>query len=114
MSGIDLWQEIQETKKLLDIALKEAKARGIAKNAAEAKYYTIKDLRVRELMDENKSGTVISMIIKGEPGVNEAMNEFHDCEVEYNNAIEAIRVYKRWFDFLREQYQREWTQAGRD
>ena len=25
MSGVDLWQEIQDTKRLLDIALKEAK-----------------------------------------------------------------------------------------
>ena len=58
MSGVDLWQEIQDTKRLLDIALKEAKARGIAKNAAEAKYYTVKDLRVRELMDEGKSGRI--------------------------------------------------------
>ena len=111
MSGLDLWQEIQETKKLLDIALKEAKARGQAMNAAEARYYTLKDMRVRELMDENKSGTVIAMLIKGEPDVNEAMNKYHDMQVEYKNACEAINVYKKWFDFLREQYQREWSQA---
>ena len=112
MSGIELYQEIQETKKLLDIALREAKARGIMMNAAEAKYYSVKDLRVRELMDENKSGTVISMIIKGEPEVNNAMNKFHDLQVEYKNACEAINCYKKWLDYLREQYQREWTQSG--
>ena len=112
MSGLDLWQEIQETKKLLDIALKEAKARGQAMNAAEARYYTLKDMRVRELMDENKSGTVIAMLIKGEPDVNEAMNKYHDMQVEYRNACEAINCYKRWFDFLREQYQREWNQSN--
>ena len=106
---MNLWQEIQETKTLLELALKEAKSRGIAMNAAEAKYYTEKDLRVRELMDENKSATVINMIIKGEPSVNKAMNEFHDLQVEYKNACEAIQVYKRSFDFLREQYQREWS-----
>ena len=111
MSGLDLWQEIQETKKLLDIALKEAKARGQAMNAAEARYYTLKDMRVRELMDENKSGTVIAMLIKGEPDVNEAMNKYHDMQVEYRNACEAINVYKKWFDFLRDQYQREWSQV---
>ena len=114
MSGVDLWQDIKKTKELLDVALKEAKARGIAMNAAEAKYYTVKDLRVRELMDESKSGTVIAMIIKGEPDVNTAMNEYHDLQVEYKNACEAINVYKKWLDFLREQYQREWSQSGRE
>ena len=112
MSNFDLYQEILDAKKVLDIGLKEAKARGIAMNAAEAKYYTLKDLRVRELMDEGKSGTVISLIIKGELDVNKAMNEFHDMQVEYRNANEGIQVYKRWFDFLTEQYQREWTNGG--
>ena len=112
--SIELWHEIQETRKLLDIALKEAKARGLAMNAAEAKYYTEKDLRVRELMDENKSGTVIAMIIKGEPQVNAAMNQFHDLQVEYKNACEAINVYKKWLDYLREEYQRTWEQAGKE
>lgn len=114
MSGIELYQEIIDTRKMLDIALKEAKARGVAMNAAEAKYYTVKDMRVRELIDENKSATVISMIIKGEPEVNAAMNEFHDLQVEYKNACEAINVYKKWLDYLREQYQREWSQSGRE
>lgn len=109
---MNLWQEIQRTKELLELALEEAKARGVAMNAAEAKYYSVKDLRVRELMDENKSGTVIAMIIKGEPEVNQAMNEFHDMQVKYKNACEAIQVYKRSFDFLREQYQREWSQSN--
>ena len=111
---MNLWQEIQETRALLELALKEAKARGLAMNAAEAKYYTNKDLRVRELIDEGYSGTVISMIIKGEPTVNAALNEFMDFKVEYTNACEAINVYKKTLDTLREEYQREWGQAGRE
>lgn len=110
---VELWQEIQDTLKLLDIALKEAKHRGLAMNAAEAKYYSVKDRRVRELMDENKSGTIIAMLIKGEPEVNEAMNQFHDLQVEYKNACEAINVYKKRLETIREQYQREWGEAGR-
>ena len=67
-----------------------------------------------KLLEENKSGTVIQMLIKGESEVNAAMNEFHDAQVEYKNACEAINVYKKWLDTLREQYQREWSQAGRE
>lgn len=114
MSGFDLWSEICETKRLLDLALSEAKSRGWKMNEAEANYYTVKDLRVRELLDENKSGTVIQMLIKGESEVNAAMKEFHDAQVEYKNACEAILCYKKWLDTLREQYQREWSQAGRE
>ena len=109
-----MWQEIQRVQELLNLALKESKSRGLAMNAAEAKYYTEKDLRVRELIDEGFSGTVISMIIKGEPSVNSAMHEFMDAKVEYTNACEAINVYKKVLDTLREQYQREWGQAGRE
>lgn len=112
MSGFELYGEIFETKRLLDLALSEAKSRGYAMNVAEAEYYTAKDMRVRELMDDGMSGTAISMVIKGEHPVNDAMRNYHDRKVEYANAIEAIRIYNRWFDFLREQYQREWKQAG--
>lgn len=114
MSELDLWGEICETKRLMDLALVESKTRGRRMNETEAHYYTVKDIRVRELLDENKSGTVIQMVIKGEQEVNEAMRAFHDAQVEYKNACEAVNVYKKWLDTLREQYQREWGQAGRD
>lgn len=112
--GFELYQEVIDAKRMLDIGLKEAKARGQAMNAAEARYYAVKDTRVRELMEDGMSGTVISMLIKGEPEVNAAMNKFLDLQVEYKNACEGIQVYKRWFDFLSDQYQREWTKTGRD
>ena len=109
---MNVWEEIRETKRLLDLALKQARLRGIAMNAAEAHYYTTKDYRVRMMMDEGMSATAIQMIVKGEKDVSEAMNKYHDLQVEYKNACEAVNVYKKWFDFLREQYQREWSQSG--
>ncbi len=107
-----IWGEILETQRLLDLALKESAARGAKWAAANAKYYTIKDLRVRELMDEGLSATAIGMIIKGEPGVNEAMFERDNALVEYENAKEARNVYKKKLDTLREEYEREWSRAG--
>jgi len=55
MSGLDLWSEICETKRLLDLALSEAKSRGWKMNEAEANYYTVKDLRVRELLTRTRA-----------------------------------------------------------
>ena len=107
-----VWRDIQETRELLEAKLKEERAFGLAMNAAECKYNTMKDLRVRELMDENKSATIINTIIKGEPGVSDALNEFRDLQVEYKNANEAVQILKRDYDYLREQYQREWGQTN--
>ena len=112
--SIELYQELRELERLLDLALKEAVARGRAMTAAEAKYYTVKDLRVRELMEENKAATVINMIIKGEPGVNDALHEYRKSEVEYKNACEAINVYKLRMRIIEAQIEREWTQAGKE
>jgi hypothetical protein len=36
------------------------------------------------------------------------------AKVKYDNAYEAINILKKDFDFLREQYSREWSQAGRE
>lgn len=114
MSSIELFQEMRDIDKLLDLALKEAVARGRAMTAAEAKYYTVKDLRVRELMDEGFTATAINLIIKGEPAVNEAMHKYHDYEVEYKNACEAINVYKLRMRILESKIERDWVQAGRE
>ena len=107
-----MWDEIQDTLADLDLALAKAKERGLAMNIAEASYYTVKDNRVRELIEEGKSATVINLIIKGEPDVNEKMRKFHDMQVLYKNAIEAVNVYKKRLDTLREEYEREWNRAG--
>ena len=114
MSTIEAYQEMRDLDKLLDLALKEAVARGRAMTAAEAKYYTVKDIRVRQLMEDGLSATAINMSIKGEPEVNEAMHQYHDFEVEYKNACEAINVYKLRMRILESEIERDWVQAGRE
>ena len=111
---MSIWQEIQDTRALLDTTREEARVYGLAMNAAECKYNTAKALRVLELLEEGKSATVINMIIKGDPKVSLALNEFQNFQVEYKNACEAVQILKRDYDFLREQYQREWGQANDD
>ena len=109
---MSIWQEIQEARALLDTTREEARVYGLAMNAAECRYNTAKDLRVRELLDEGMSITMIKEIIKGEPEVSMALNEFQNFQIEYKNACEAVQILKRDYDFLREQYQREWGQAN--
>lgn len=108
-----MWNEIQNALNVLDVTIEESLHYGLKMSAAETKYYTVKDLRVRELMDEGKSATAIELIIKGEPKVNDALKEYRDSEVEYKNSIEAINACKLRIRVYEAQYEREWEQAKR-
>lgn len=108
-----MWNEIQNALNVLDITIEESLHYGLKMSAAETKYYTVKDLRVRELMDEGKSATAIELIIKGEPKVNDALQEFQDAKVEYDNSREAINACKLRIRVYEAQYEREWEQAKR-
>lgn len=112
MSGFEVARDINDAKKLLDILRAEERSQGLAMNAAEAKYYTVSALRVLELREEGYPAAIIDKIIKGDPKVNAALNQYRDLQVEYKAANEAIQCQKRHYDFLCEQYKREWTKAG--
>lgn len=108
----DLWTEICETQDLLDLALAESKKRGESMVAAEAAYYTAKAQVAFDLKEEGVPVTFITSVIKGMPEVSAPMSRYHAAQVEYENAREARNVYKKKLDTLREQYAREWSQAG--
>lgn len=108
----DLWQEIRETQRLLELALSESKRRGEAMVRAEARYYTAKAQASFAMKEEGVPVTFIQTVVKGVPEVTEAMTAYHAAQVEYENAREGRNVYKKKLDTLREQYSREWSQAG--
>lgn len=108
----DLWGQIEECMRLLDLSLKEAKRRGDAKVKAEAEYYSAKARAAFELKELGYPVTLIEMTIKGQPEVTAKMTAYHAAEVEYENAREARNVYKKKLDTLREEYAREWGRAG--
>lgn len=112
MEANDLWGEIEECTRLLELALREAGERGNRLVLSEADYYSQKARTTLELKDEGHSASMIALIIKGMPEVNEKMKAYQQAQVEYENAREARNVYKKKLDTLREQYQREWSQAG--
>lgn len=109
---MDLWLEIRETQELLDKSLIVAKDRGRDWAEAERNYQSIKSRTAYELLEAGRPVTFISLVIKGEPMVNEAMGLRDRRLVEYENAKEARNVLKKKLDTLREQYAREWSQSG--
>ena len=108
-----MWNEIQRALRLLDLTIEENKQLGLKLSATQTKYYTMKDLRVRELMDGGMSATAVQLIIKGEPDVNDALNAYLDAQVEYDNSREAINACKLRIRVLESQLEREWEQAKR-
>lgn len=112
MGAFTLQQEIEEYGGLLDTALDECKRRGDACAVAEAEYYSAKARAVRGMVADGQKATLIPLLVKGDPTVNKALEKWRRLEVAYDNAKEARNVFKKKYDFTREQYQREWTQAG--
>ena len=111
MGAFTLQAEIDEYGDMLDTALEECKKRGDACAIAEAKYYTAKaNAAIR--LKEQYPASMIPSLVKGVGEVNEALLAWRRLEVAYDNAKEARNVFKKKYDFTREQYQREWTPAG--
>lgn len=108
----DLWSEIEECLRLLELALKESGERGHKAVIAEADYYTQKTKTAFRLHEEGYPSTFINLVIKGMDEVAPKLREKGKTLGEYENAREARNVYKKKLDTLREQYQREWSQSG--
>ena len=110
----DLWSEIRETDRLMGVALSEAKKRGNTLWKAEASYYTAKAVACFDLKEQGYPATLISMVIKGYGDVPDKLSAYHAAQVEYDNAKEAVNVYKKRLSYLTEQYAREWGETERN
>lgn len=108
-----LWNQIQECQELCELALAEAKRRGAIWAKAEADYYTVKSQIAYQMKEADQLPvSFIALALKGHPEVARAMEAKDRAAVEYKNACEAINVYKKKLDTLREEHAREWSQSG--
>ncbi len=108
---VDPISEVWRRSEMLEVALKECKNRGRAAAEAEQKYRMKLAEKILLLRDQKLPATLIGDLARGDKDV--AMLKFErDCaEVVYDNAREAVNVYKRQIDVLREQIEREWSKA---
>ena len=111
--SIPLWVRIQEAERMLYVAMKEAKVRGLKWAQLEAAYYSVKAEETLALHEAGHTATNIANVIKGQPKTNQALEAMHEAEVLYDNAKEAINVYKIIARILNDEQQREWEQARR-
>ncbi len=108
---VDPISEVWRRSEMLEVALKACRNRGRAAAEAEQKYRMKLAGKILELRDQKLPATLIGDLARGDKDV--AMLKFErDCaEVVYDNAKEAVNVYKRQIDVLREQIEREWSKA---
>ena len=111
--SIPLWVRIQEAERMLYVAMKEAKARGLKWAQLEAHYYSCKADETLALHEAGHTATNIANIIKGQPKTNKALEQMREAEVLYDNAKEAINAYKLIARILNDEQQREFEQARR-
>ena len=109
---MSIYQDIQSIREELHLTLELSEKQGEKWAVAKARYETVKSRAVLDLKSGGYAATIIEQIIKGVPDVNDAYMEMLTAEVQYKNTCEAINVLKKDYDFLREQYQREWSQSG--
>ena len=107
---IDLYRELQDKRKELDISIKQLRKSGTSYAQAEKDY---KILLRQECLKLRDSGMAIGMIDKtcyGIPSVAEARFRRDVADAVYKANLEAINSIKLQIRLIENQLQREYTQ----
>lgn len=108
---VDPISEVWRRAEMLEVALKECKNRGRAAAEAEQKYRVKLAEKILELRDQKLPATLIGDLARGDKEVSKLKLERDIAEVVYENAQEAMLVYRKQIEVLRDQIDREWKNA---
>lgn len=108
---IDPISEVWRRSEMLEVALKECKTRGQAAADAEKVYRIKLAEKMLFLREQGVPATMVGDIARGDKTVAQLKFERDCAQVVYDNAQEAVMVYKKQIDVLREQIEREWKNA---
>ena len=111
MAMVDPISEVWRRSEMLEVALKECKTRGRAAAEAEQAYRVKLAEKILLLREDKFPATLIGDLARGDREVAQLEFERDCAEVVYDNAKEAVNVFKRQIDVLREQIEREWSRA---
>lgn len=96
---------------MLEVALRECKTRGQAAAEAERVYRVALAEKILLLREGGLAATLIGDVARGDKDVARLKFDRDCSQVVYDNAQEAVMVYKKQIDVLREQIDREWRNA---
>lgn len=108
---VDPITEVWRRSEMLEVALKECKTRGRAAAEAEQTYRVALAEKILLLRENGLPATLIGDVARGDKDVAQLKFERDCSQVVYENAQEAVNVYKKQIDVLREQIEREWSRA---
>lgn len=108
---MDIMQEMQSLRVMLDRAVLEAKERGKALAKNEHDYRVAKAKYILQQRTAGTPVTIISDLANGEPAIARLRMERDIAQALYDSSKEAINSYKLQIRIVQEQIQREWGQA---
>lgn len=103
--------EVFRRSDMLDVAIKECGNRGIAAAKAEQEYRIKLAEKILMLRENGVAASLVGDVARGDKEVAKLKFERDCSQVVYDNAREAVNVYKKQIDVLREQIEREWSKA---
>lgn len=111
MESYDLLRYLQSKRSDLVKALSESKKRGMALADAEREYKRAKAKFIAKARMEKEAVTLIRDLAQGDETISELRHKRDVAKVLYNNATEAINVYKLECRLVEGQIKREWEDA---
>lgn len=108
---IDPISEVWRRSEMLETALKECKSRGVAYANAEHDYKVALAAKITTLEAEGAKQTTIVEKARGSPDVAKLALERDLSKVLYETAQDALLVYRKQIEVLRDQIDREWRNA---
>lgn len=108
---VDPITEVWRRSEMLEVALKECKSRGRAAAEAEQTYRVALAEKILLLREGGLQATLIGDVARGDKDVARLKFDRDCAQVVYENAQEAVMVFKKQIDVLREQIDREWRNA---
>jgi hypothetical protein len=108
---MDMIGEVFRKSELLETALAESGKRGRVLAEAERAYRVALAKKILLLREDGFPATLIGDLAKGDDEVARLKLDRDCAEAVYDSSREAINVYKKEIDVLREQIDREWKNA---
>lgn len=111
MDGYDLVGYLQSKRKELMEALAISKSRGLALAETERDYKREKAKFIAKARAEKIAVTLIRDLAQGDPYISDLRFKRDSAKVLYQNATEAINVFKLECRLLESDIKREWDNA---
>ncbi len=105
----DLYTELQEKTKQLEVSIRQLRKSGTAFAEAERAYKVLLRAECLRLRDEGMAIGMIDKTCYGIPSVAEARFKRDTAEVVYKANLEAINSFKLQMRLIEAQISREWS-----